>query len=106
MLAALATRGASSVTTPAAGREARAALLLEETKRSLVMLDQFMSRSPHHCTDTAYTSSCDAMRLGTGQPERHAMQEMEVPKLVTQVPWKRASCSSMTVPKHITSAVN
>jgi PAS domain S-box-containing protein len=42
-------------------REARAALLLEETKRSLEMLDQFMSRSLHHLRTPLHVlqSTCD-----------------------------------------------
>jgi PAS domain S-box-containing protein len=42
-------------------REARAALLLKETKRSLEMLDQFMSRSLHHLRTPLHVlqSTCD-----------------------------------------------
>jgi PAS domain S-box-containing protein len=42
-------------------REARAALLLKETKRSLEMLDQFMSRSLHHLQTPLHVlqSTCD-----------------------------------------------
>jgi PAS domain S-box-containing protein len=42
-------------------REARAGLLLKETKRSLKMLDQFMSRSLHHLRTPLYVlqSTCD-----------------------------------------------
>jgi signal transduction histidine kinase len=42
-------------------REDRAALLVEETKRSLAMLDQFMSRSLHHLRTPlpVLQSTCD-----------------------------------------------
>jgi signal transduction histidine kinase len=49
-------------------REARAAVLLRETKRSLEMLVQFMSRSLHHLR-TPFTRLAEYVRLGTGTPE-------------------------------------
>jgi PAS domain S-box-containing protein len=56
--------------------EARAALLLKETKRSLEMLDQFMSRSLHHLRTPLHVlqSTCD---LVLGNLKQIKLQEME-----------------------------
>jgi PAS domain S-box-containing protein len=80
-------------------REARATLLLEETKRSLEMLDQFMSRSLHHLRTPLHVlqGTCDLIlgNLKQIQQQETVCTEDEIAK---QVLWKRASRYSMALP--------
>jgi PAS domain S-box-containing protein len=59
--------------------EARAALLLEETKRSLEMLDQFMSRSLHHLRTPLHVlqSTCDLVLENLKQKQKQEMEGAE-----------------------------
>jgi PAS domain S-box-containing protein len=58
-------------------REARATLLLQETKRSLEMLDQFMSRSLHHLRTPLHVlqSTCDLVLSNLTQIQQQQQQQ-------------------------------
>jgi PAS domain S-box-containing protein len=65
-------------------REARASLLQEETKRSLQMLDNFMSRSLHHMRSPLHVlqTSMDIVKQHLGEISSRVMDQPDLAELV------------------------
>jgi PAS domain S-box-containing protein len=83
-------------------RESRATLLLEETKRSLTMLDNFMSRSLHHLRTPLHVTQSMVDAIGQSFRNETAMDALSAAECMEMVRLKRYAKASFldALPTH------